>query len=50
MFLILHTKDTKLCVDHLMEKDGAEQAQGKTAGLAYVLKEILTAVNAVRVV
>jgi len=33
-----------------MEKDGAEQARRKTVGLAYVLKEIHTAENAVKVV
>ena len=47
---IFHSKDTKLCVDHLMEKDGAEQARRKTAGLVFVQKEIPTAENAVKAV
>ena len=47
---ILYTKSTKLCVDHLTEKDGAEQARRKTAGLAYVRRVIHTAESAVEVV
>ncbi len=49
-YYLLHPKDSKLCVDHLMEKDGAEQARRKTVGLAYVLKEIPTAESAVKAV
>lgn len=45
---LLHPKDTKLCVDHLTERNGAEQAQGQAVGLAYVLKETPTAENVVR--
>jgi hypothetical protein len=47
-YYLLHPKDTELCVDHLTERSGAEQAQGQAAGLAYVLRKIPTAESAVR--
>jgi len=47
---LLYTKNTKLCVDHLTEKDGAEQAHEIVVGLVYVLKEIPIVESAVEAV
>jgi hypothetical protein len=48
-YYLLYSKDTKLCVDHHTERNGAEQAQGQAVGLAYVLKRIPIAESAVKV-